>query len=139
MHNLNFVFEQALLDDYSGTLDSKGVESRLLLTIKITRDNDSGVVEILNTAKGGEYYEVISDIEYELFLEKGWRYGVYVLYLSNCRSKLSIVDTTINEHMQDKSKTLIETLHKRRLSILNNYTKVKLKLNQLHNEQEHLH
>ena len=48
MRNLNSVFEEAKLDEYSGVLDSKGAEARIVLAIKITRDRESGDVEILN-------------------------------------------------------------------------------------------
>lgn len=138
MRNLNSVFEEAKLDEYSGVLDSKGAEARIVLAIKITRDRESGDVEILNTSKGGDYYKEISKDEYELFIKKGWRYGVYVLYLSNCRLKLNSIEIRINEHIQENIKTTLEMLQTRRKVILNNYSKVKNKLNQINNEQEHL-
>jgi hypothetical protein len=138
MRNLNSVFEEAKLDEYSGVLDSRGVEARIVLAIKITRDRESGDVEILNTSKGGDYYKEISKDEYELFIKKGWRYGVYVLYLSNCRLKLNSIEIRINEHIQESINTTLEMLQTRRKVILNNYAKVKNKLNQINNEQEHL-
>ena len=138
MRNLNSVFEEAKLDEYSGVLDSKGAEARIVLAIKIIRDRESGDVEILNTSKGGDYYKEISKDEYELFIKKGWRYGVYVLYLSNCRLKLNSIEIRINEHIQENIKTTLEMLQTRRKVILNNYSKVKNKLNQINNEQEHL-
>tara|TARA_R110002072_G_scaffold292149_1_gene460627 strand:+ start:41 stop:460 length:420 start_codon:yes stop_codon:yes gene_type:complete len=138
MRNLNSVFEEAKLDEYSGVLDSKGAEARIVLAIKITRDRESGDVEILNTSKGGDYYKEISKDEYELFIKKGWRYGVYVLYLSNCRLKLNSIEIRINEHIQENIKTTLEMLQTRRKVILNNYAQVKNKLNQINNEQEHL-
>ncbi|GAG18294.1 unnamed protein product, partial [marine sediment metagenome] len=61
MRNLDEVFKEALLDDYGGVLDDKGVEARIVLTVKIVRDRESGLVEILNTAKGGEYYKEITE------------------------------------------------------------------------------
>jgi|TARA_R110000796_G_scaffold77394_2_gene172810 hypothetical protein len=138
MRNLNSVFEEAKLDEYSGVLDSRGAEARIVLAIKITRDRESGDVEILNTSKGGDYYKEISKDEYELFIKKGWRYGVYVLYLSNCRLKLNSIEIRINEHIQENIKTTLEMLQTRRKVILNNYAQVKNKLNQINNEQEHL-
>jgi hypothetical protein len=138
MRGLESVFEEAKLDEYSGVLDSRGVEARIVLAIKITRDRESGDVEILNTSKGGDYYKEISKDEYELFIKKGWRYGVYVLYLSNCRLKLNSIEIRINEHIQESINTTLEMLQTRRKVILNNYAKVKNKLNQINNEQEHL-
>jgi len=138
MRGLESVFEEAKLDEYSGVLDSRGAEARIVLAIKITRDRESGDVEILNTSKGGDYYKEISKDEYELFIKKGWRYGVYVLYLSNCRLKLNSIEIRINEHIQESINTTLEMLQTRRKVILNNYAKVKNKLNQINNEQEHL-
>ena len=138
MRGLESVFEEAKLDEYSGVLDSRGVEARIVLAIKITRDRESGDVEILNTSKGGDYYKEISKDEYELFIKKGWRYGVYVLYLSNCRLKLNSIEIRIKEHIQESINTTLEMLQTRRKVILNNYAKVKNKLNQINNEQEHL-
>jgi len=137
MRNLDEVFEEALLDDYGGVLDDKGVEARIVLTVKIVRDRESGKVEILNTAKGGEYYKEITEDEYKIFTEKGWRYGVYVVYLSNCRLKLDMLEVRINEHMNDKVRNTIDALQERRKTILNNYTKIKIKLNQTQDEQLH--
>ena len=137
MRGLESVFEEALLDDYGGVLDDKGVEARIVLTVKIVRDRESGVIEILNTAKGGEYYKEITEDEYKIFREKGWRYGIYVVYLSNCRLKLDMLEVRINEHMNDKVRNTIDALQERRKTILNNYTKIKLKLNQTQDEQLH--
>ena len=122
-------------------LDSRGVEARILLGVKIIRDRESGEVEILNTSKGGDYYQEISSKEYDVFKQKTWRHGVYVVYLSNCRLKLKFIEANISGHIKDSankknpnSKERIEELQARRLSILKKYTEITNKLNQLHNE-----
>tara|TARA_R110000803_G_scaffold182456_2_gene244795 strand:+ start:485 stop:913 length:429 start_codon:yes stop_codon:yes gene_type:complete len=142
MRDLSLVFEEAILDDYTGVLDDSGVEARILLGVKIIRDRESGEVEILNTSKGGDYYQEISSKEYDVFKEKNWRHGVYVVYLSNCRLKLNFIDSNINEHIKEpvkkesiqSNKIKIEALQSRRLVILKKYTEITNKLNQLHNE-----
>ena len=142
MRDLGLVFEEALLDEYAAILDSRGVEARLLLGIKIDRDRESGEVEILNTSKSGEYYQEISPKEYDVFKQNTWRYGVYVVYLSNCRLKLSFIEANINNCLKESiniedtpsSKARIVTLQARRLSILKKYTEITNKLNNLHNE-----
>tara|TARA_R110001599_G_scaffold57897_1_gene159438 strand:+ start:1628 stop:2053 length:426 start_codon:yes stop_codon:yes gene_type:complete len=141
MRDLDSVFEEALLDGHTGVLDNKGVEARILLGIKIVRDRESGEVEILNTSKGGDYYQEISSKEYDVFKQKTWRHGVYVVYLSNCRLKLNFIEANISGHIKDSankknpnSKERIEELQARRLSILKKYTEITNKLNQLHNE-----
>lgn len=141
MCDLDSVFEEALLDEHTGVLDSKGVEARILLGVKIIRDRESGEVEILNTSKGGDYYQEISSKEYDVFKQKTWRHGVYVVYLSNCRLKLNFIEANISGYIKDSankknpnSKERIEELQARRLSILKKYTEITNKLNQLHNE-----
>ena len=141
MRDLDSVFEEALLDEHTGVLDSKGVEARILLGVKIIRDRESGDVEILNTSKGGDYYQEISSKEYDVFKQKTWRHGVYVVYLSNCRLKLNFIEANISGYIKDSankkkpnSKERIEELQARRLSILKKYTEITNKLNQLHNE-----
>ena len=142
MRDLDSVFEEALLDEHTGVLDSKGVEARILLGVKIIRDRESGDVEILNTSKGGDYYQEISSKEYDVFKQKTWRHGVYVVYLSNCRLKLNFIEANISGYIKDSankksttnSKERIAELQSKRLSILNKYTKITNKLNQLHNE-----
>lgn len=141
MCDLDSVFKEALLDEHTGVLDSKGVEARILLGVKIIRDRESGEVEILNTSKGGDYYQEISSKEYDVFKQKTWRHGVYVVYLSNCRLKLNFIEANISGYIKDSankknpnSKERIEELQARRLSILKKYTEITNKLNQLHNE-----
>ena len=142
MCDLDSVFEEALLDEHTGVLDNKGIEARILLGIKIIRDRESGEIEILNTSKGGDYYQEISTKEYDVFKQKNWRHGVYVVYLSNCRLKLNFIEASINKHIKETAKKVntsngrvkIETLQARRLVILTKYTEITNKLNQLHNE-----
>ena len=85
MRGLDDVFRDALEDEFGANLDTKTSEARLVFGVKILRDKDSGDVEILNTTKGGDYYEEISLDEYKNFFKKGWRYGVYLVSLSNYR------------------------------------------------------
>jgi hypothetical protein len=142
MRDLDSVLEEALLDGHTGVLDNKGVEARILLGIKIVRDRESGEVEILNTSKGGDYYQEISSKEYDVFKQKTWRHGVYVVYLSNCRRKLNFIEASINAYIKESAKRnsmpsiklKIEALQSRRLVILKKYTEITNKLNQLHNE-----
>ena len=48
-----------------------------------------------------------------------------------------MLEVRINEHMNDKVRNTIDALQERRKTILNNYTKIKLKLNQTQDEQLH--
>ncbi len=135
MRTLNDVFNEAKEDSYCAVLDTKYVEARLVFGVKIVRDRESGEVEILNTQRGGDFYQEIDVDEYDYFLQKSWRFGVYRVSLSNYRRKLSNVEASIKDVIDTKqSKKQLESLQSRRLKIMNRYTKITSKLNLLHNE-----
>ena len=135
MYNLEDIFKQSLKDDYSAILDTPYVEARLVFGIKIVRDRESGCVEILNTSRGGDYYQEITDNQYQEFYLKGWRHGVYIVSLQNHKRKLNLIDLRVNEAIKDLSpKKVIDSYHQKRKNILNRYTKITSKLNLLHNE-----
>jgi len=129
---LDIVFKQALKDETSKKIDGKGYECRCIMGIKIIRDNLSGEIEIINTKKGGQYYGALSQEEYFIFLENGWKIGVYTLSLSNYRSKLDIIEQRIKQYINDKkSEKQIGILKSSRERILNKYSEINSKLNQL--------
>ena len=135
MRTLNDVFNEAKEDTFSATLDTKYVEARLVFGVKIVRDRETGVVEIINTQKGGDFYQEIDVDEYDYFLEKSWRFGVYKVSLSNYSRKLINIEASIKDVINDKqNKKQLDSLQSRRLNIMNRYTKITSKLNLLHNE-----
>lgn len=135
MRTLNDVFNEAKEDTFSATLDTKYVEARLVFGVKIVRDRETGVVEIFNTQKGGDFYQEIDVDEYDYFLEKSWRFGVYKVSLSNYSRKLINIEASIKDVINDKqNKKQLDSLQSRRLNIMNRYTKITSKLNLLHNE-----
>lgn len=132
MRDLNDIFNDAMEDDFSSHLDTEYVESRLVFGVKITKDRYNSKVEIYNTAKGGDYYEEISTKEYKNFIDKGWRYGVYIISLSNYRRKLDAIDKTIQSYIiQGSTKNALIQAQERRTKIMNRYSKISNKLNLL--------
>jgi len=135
MRSLEDIFKEALNDSYSAILDTPYVEARLVFGVKIVRDRESGLIEILNTTRGGDYYKEITQKEYQEFYVNGWRYGVYDVSLSNYRRKLDMIDYNVNEAILNlASKKEIEGYHIRRKNIMNRYAKISNKLNLLSNE-----
>ena len=126
---------QALEDTYAMVLDSDEYSSRMVYGCKISRDNESGNIEILNTARGGDWYLPLTDQELQHFLEKGWRIGVYELSLSNYRIKLDKVERSIKKEMNGrKNPKQIQSLKMSRQNILERYSKIKSKLNLISND-----
>ena len=130
MYTINEVFEQALKDGYTASLNGDGYESRSIYGIKIIRDIETREITLLNTMKGGDYYMPITKDEVNIFLERGWRIGVYVVTLSNYRLKLEQVENSIRDEMNGKvSDKVIQELKDKRTSLLNSYTELNNKLN----------
>ena len=93
------VFEQALEDKFASNVDGRGYEGRISYGTKITRDNITAEVEFFNTTQGGSHYVKLSPSDEHIFYSKGWKYGIYVLYLSNNRAKLESIEKSIRKEV----------------------------------------
>jgi hypothetical protein len=132
MHSLQDVFKQAKDEDYAVTLNGAGYKYILLHGIQIVKDDKTDEVQIINTHKGGEYYTALSDNECSDFISGGWRYGVYILVMSNYLHKLDIIENRIKIEIQEKSGSKqVLSLKSERSRILDKYSKINFKLNQI--------
>lgn len=123
------VFEQALEDKYASNVDGRGYQGRISYGTKITRDNRTGEVEFFNTTKGGAYYVKLSAQEEGIFYSKGWKYGIYVLYLSNNRVKLESIEKSIRKEVNSTNNhATLKSLRGKRDKVLAQYNKVNLLL-----------
>ncbi len=135
-YTLEDIMAQAMEDEYAVNLSGNGQYSKLLYGAKIVSDIHSGQIEILNTSKGGEWYSTINDEELKVFLEKGWRIGVYELSLSNYRLNLDRIELLIKQEMNGRrNPKQIQSLKTARENVLARYTKIKLKLNLTSNDK----
>ena len=131
-YSLSDIWEQALQDSYAVNLDGGGYESRIVYGIKIIKDIESGDIEILNTMRGGDYYSPINQQEIEVFHKKGWRYGVYVISLSNYRTKLDRLELKIRDEVNNRNRVKeVQAMRDLRDIILRKYSEITNKLNQL--------
>ena len=129
MYKLEYIFNQAKSDNKSAKIIENGYQSVSLLDVKIIKDDYTHEIDLLNTSK--RYYQRLTDVELNSFKEKGWRYGVYVITLSNYRSKLNKVERSIRDEINGKgSEKTIKQLKERRESFLLEYNKLKNKLNE---------
>ena len=130
MYNLGELFYQAEKDYHSKPLHDKVVNSYMCYGFKIIKELNSNRVSIIDMTKGGDYYQEINIDEYSYFKTLGWKRAIYVLYLSNCRTKLSRLETRIqNALVNNVSIKTIRKLKASREQILRNFNKVKIKLN----------
>ena len=130
---LDDIYSQAIKDEYCSVLVSPKDTSRMLYGIKIIQDKATGLISIYNTTTGGDYYTELTENEYKVFLENGWRYGVYVLSLSNYRRKLTIVNKRIQTEIGKRRTNIknLESLQKSKTRILNRYSTFTKKLNKI--------
>jgi hypothetical protein len=135
MYSLEYIFQEAVEDRETGNLDGLEYKARLLRGIKIIKDNETKEVVIFNTTVGGDFYKEITDEQYNLFFDNGWKIGVYVISLSNYRRKLVSIERRIQEELMGrKNAKSIKLSKSRRLKILKNFSEVSNKLKELQNE-----
>lgn len=121
------IFSQAERDYSAVRMDGRGYEGFISYGIKIIKEHHNNKVTILNTNKG-EYYEEISDAEYDIFKERGWLCGIYTLSLLSYERKLDEIQERINEELNGRrrKKVLISLKDERQL-----FTSKYFKVNQL--------
>jgi len=134
MYSLSDVYKQAEQDHLCISMDSRGYESMLGQGVKIIRDKRTKEVQILNTMRGGNYFSKVQGEQLKVFLKKGWKYGCFVLSLSNYRTKLDLIERKVKQELTGrKSQKQIAILKEKREEILNKYSEIKLKLNIIEN------
>jgi hypothetical protein len=129
-YTLEDILEQAQEDSYTASLDGDGMEANILYGIRIEKIKHTGEINIHNTTKGGDFYSLVPKEELEDFFERGWRYGVFNLALSNYRSKLDIIESKIRDEVNSrKNAKHIQSLKANRERIMQRFAKVSQKLN----------
>ena len=130
MYSLEDIWQQAIGD--ASAVRQRVPKGELIIGsgVRIQRFGDR--IEMLNMNKGGDYYKILDEDEYNIFYHDGWKRGSVNLSISNCLFKLGLIEdkikTEVNTRKNDKH---IQNLKNRRENILNKYTKLKQKLNQL--------
>jgi len=128
LHN---IFEEAMNYCNTANLDGIDYKARLSYGIKIVKYDDDDSIVIYNTAKGGDYYQELTEEQYEMFFKEGWKIGVLKMALERYTSKLSLIEQRIKEEINGRNNTnYLEFLKETRTNTLNNYYNVTQKLNQ---------
>jgi sRNA-binding regulator protein Hfq len=135
MYSLEEVFNQSNKDRYAARLNGVGYISNTLYGVKIIRDNITSDVEILHAQFSEGYYAELTEDQVKIFLDNGWRYGVFVVALSNYCLKLDSIENKIKDAMSRRgSKKLVQMLKDRRDEVLKKYTEINNKLNKIKND-----
>ena len=129
-YTLEDILEQAQEDSYTASLDGDGMEANILYGIRIEKIKHTGEIDMHDITKGGDFYSLVPKEDLEDFFERGWRYGVFNLALSNYRSKLDIIESKIRDEVNSrKNAKHIQSLKANRERIMQRFTKVSQKLN----------
>jgi hypothetical protein len=130
MYSLEDIFKQAEKDYHSKILSGRGFVSFLCYGFKVVKDLESGEINIIDMTNAGDFYAEITSDVYYTFQRLGWKKAIYVLYMNNCRLKLSRLESRINNALvNNESVKHIRKLKASREQILRNFNKVKIKLN----------
>ena len=129
MYSLEDIFKQAEKDYHSKILSGRGFVSFLCYGFKVVKDLESAEINIIDMTNGGDFYTEITSDVYYTFQRLGWKKAIYVLYMNNCRLKLSRLESRINNALvNNESVKHIRKLKASREQILRNFNKVKIKL-----------
>ncbi len=131
MYNkLHEVFEEAENDHGTTNLNGNEYDARMSYGIKIIKNHEDNSIEILNTAKGGDYYQEINEDEYNLFFDFGWVVGVCKMALTKYKERLGVIEQKIKDEINGRNNSKYLTFLKdTRRNTLNKYYFITQKLN----------
>jgi hypothetical protein len=133
MLTLNQIFDIAISDTYALTHKGNGYTSVSLYIVKIVKDTESGDVTIYSGELSDNWYTELSNRELNIFKDNGWRYGVYVLTLSNLSLKHRRLSTMIElvKLGKKQGKHSIASLEKEIVLVEEKQKEITLKLNKI--------
>jgi len=104
-----------------------------LYIVKIVKDTESGDVTIYSGELSDNWYTELSNRELNIFKDNGWRYGVYVLTLSNLSLKHRRLSTMIElvKLGKKQGKHSIASLEKEIVLVEEKQKEITLKLNKI--------
>ena len=77
--------------------------------VRISKDVETGRVEVKNAQLADEHYSDVSSIQYSIFETEGWLPGCYRVCIDTCKARLSKVDYLISiEKNEDRLDELME-------------------------------
>ena len=93
--------------------------------------------EILNCSRNGDYFQELSQNEYNIFKNNGWEKGCIIMNISNCKHKLKLIEDKmrleVNTRKNDK---FIKNLKTKREYVLQRYSYYTKKLIKYNNSNE---
>ena len=104
-------------------LNTPDYNSYIYRGIKIIKHRDGDVTTY--TSHFGDFYREISKEDYEYFLKKGFRAGVYMLCLRNYNKTLEVIKTKIRNEVNGRNNQKhYNALRDHRVLVMNKYKDV---------------
>lgn len=117
------VFEQAYNDRLGVKIITPDSVSVIYRGVKIQNKNDN--IKIYNLAKGGDFYKEATLEQYDVFLQKGFRGGVYEICMENYKRTLDTLSIKIRNEMQSRKNVKhYDSLKEWRTTIMNKITEI---------------
>ena len=125
----NKIWTQAVWLHKATRLDTPQYKSMIFKGIKI--ESTDGDIRILNTKLNGDFYEELSNEEYEMFYRVGFEQGCYSMCLSNYRISLNVIIRNIRDEIGNRNNQKhYQYLKNMRVNLMEKYTNVlKIKYN----------
>ncbi len=122
------IFNEALQDESCANLDTRSSEARLLLGVKIEKENDNGEITIKDCSRSSFYGPINADA-YEMFKWNGWRHGVLYIFDERYTRREGLLLERIHEEKVSRNRARvinalrrdIERLKDRRAELLTKY------------------
>lgn len=120
-HNLYTLWEEAKNDRKAACLNSPSEQAYIYRGIKIVKTD--GDIRLYNTRKLGMAYKEITDEQYDVFFNHGFRKGVHEVMKDTYKEQIEKINNKIQGEVNTRNnKKHYESLKQRRESLLNKYS-----------------
>lgn len=124
------VFQQALEDCNAATIKGNGYTSCFNYGCKITHNIEDNVFILENTSMGGDYYRELTEDQIKHFLLEGWKYGVYMLCITNTKKRLDNIERSVRSEVNGRQNPkMMSYLKNLRTTLLLKYNLLSKKIN----------
>ena len=122
------IFNQAYNDRLGVKITTPDSVSVIYRGVKV--QNNDGNVRVLNMSLNGDFYMEITEEQYKVFFEKGFRQGVYEVCMANYKRTLDILSGDIRKEVSKRNNVKhYDALKEYRTTVMNKISEV-IKLKQ---------
>jgi len=119
----NKIWRDAIWLHKATRLDTPQYKSMIFKGIKI--QNTNGDIRIYNTKLNGDFYQEITDEEYEMFYSQGFEQGCYKMCLDNYRMSLNTIIRSIRDEIGSRNNQKhYHYLKTMRVNLMDKYTNI---------------